>query len=110
MLAGLASRDAALGEPELLYLATVHGRAWPHCVGLGRKPGASATYLLRGWPWLRESRALPGRLHGGPYGIPLVRLQSPVQRPPADLEVAGDGGDRLAAGLPGAGDGQDVVS
>ncbi len=38
----------------------------------------------------------------------LVWLQRPVQRRPADLEVAGDGGDRLATGLPGAGDGQDV--
>ncbi len=38
-----------------------------------------------------------------------MRLQCPVQRGPADLHVACDGGDRLAAGLPVAGDGQDVV-
>jgi hypothetical protein len=36
-------------------------------------------------------------------------LQCPVQRGPADLEVVGDGGDRLAAGLPGPGDGQYVL-
>ena len=39
MLAGLASRDAALREPKLLYLATGHGRSWPHCVGLGPQAG-----------------------------------------------------------------------
>ena len=45
---------------------------------------------------------LPGRLRDGRCRIPFVRLQRPVQRGPADLQVARDSGDRLAAGLPGA--------
>ena len=54
-------------------------------------------------------RSFTSRLHGGGYRIPLGRLHCPVQRRPADLQVAGNGGDRLAARLPGAGHGQDVV-
>ena len=98
MLAGLASRDAALGEPKLLYLATVYGRAWPRCVGLGRNPGASATYLLRGWPWLRESGPYQAG-STGPYGFARAAA-APGTASTGDLQVPGDGGGRLAAGLP----------
>jgi len=38
-----------------------------------------------------------------------ARLQCPVKRGPADLQVPGNGGDRLAARLPGASDGQHIL-
>ena len=46
---------------------------------------------------------------GSGRGRVFARLHRPVQRGPADLEVPGDGGDRLAASLPSQGGGTQYI-